>query len=295
MIASAAAALLGKCASIGRIMPALARLACVLGGAFGIALACTVGSRISAQPEFPDRAIKVLVGFSAGGGTDVIARILAQKLSETLSQSVVVENRTGASGLIAAEAAAKAAPDGYTLMMGSQTTLAVAPTLYRKSGLAPAKQFTGIAMAGASPLVLVVHPALPVHSAKEVIAMAKASPGAINFGSGGAGTTPHMAAELFSLLAGIMVLAYRAGSAALRSNPDTGGLYLAWLLAAAVRGLTEAAFRMMSSSWIFLLLAAMGASQATEPSEAYAAPDSGDLLENEPQPEFVPRSSLARW
>ena len=204
-------------------MPASGRLASVLVGALGIALAGVVASKISAQPAFPDRPIKVIVGFSAGGGTDVIARILAQKLSETMSQSVVVENRTGASGLIAAEAVAKAAPDGYTLMMGSQTTLAVAPTLYRKSGLDPAKEFAGIAMAGISPLVLVVNPSLRVHSVNDVIAMAKASPGAINFGSGGAGTTPHMAAELFSLLAGIRMthVAYRGEAPAI--NDLLGG------------------------------------------------------------------------
>ena len=204
-------------------MPASGRLASVLVGALGIALAGVVAGKISAQPAFPDRPIKVVVGFSAGGGTDVIARILAQKLSETLSQSVVVENRTGASGLIAAEAVAKAAPDGYTLMMGSQTTLAVAPTLYRKSGLDPAKEFAGIAMAGISPLVLVVNPSLRVHSVNDVIAMAKASPGAINFGSGGAGTTPHMAAELFSLLAGIRMthVAYRGEAPAI--NDLLGG------------------------------------------------------------------------
>jgi tripartite-type tricarboxylate transporter receptor subunit TctC len=95
-----------------------------------------LGSASPAQtPSFPERPIKMIVGFSAGGGTDVVARILAQKMSDTIGQSVVVENRTGASGLIAAEAVAKSPPDGYTIMMGSQTTLAVAPTLYRSTGL----------------------------------------------------------------------------------------------------------------------------------------------------------------
>ena len=97
--------------------------------AIALALAACIGGKGGAQTsKFPDRPIRMLVGFSAGGGTDVIARILAQKLSETLGQTVVVENRTGASGLIAAEAAAKSVPDGYTLMMGSQTTFAVAPS-----------------------------------------------------------------------------------------------------------------------------------------------------------------------
>jgi tripartite-type tricarboxylate transporter receptor subunit TctC len=193
--------------------------------ALGLAFAaCAAGSESAAQTSsFPDRPIRMIVGFSAGGGTDVIARILAQKLSESLGQSVVVENRTGASGLIAGEAVAKSAPDGYTLMMGSQTTFAVAPTLYRKSTLDPTKDFAGIAMAGISPLVLVVHPSLPAHSVKDVIAMAKARPGAINFGSGGLGTTPHMAAELFSSLAGIKMahVAYRGEAPAI--NDLLGG------------------------------------------------------------------------
>jgi tripartite-type tricarboxylate transporter receptor subunit TctC len=190
---------------------------------FGLALAA-VGSEGAAQTSrFPDRPIRMVVGFSAGGGTDVIARILAQKLSETLGQSVVVENRTGASGLIGGEAVAKSAPDGYTIMMGSQTTFAVAPTLYRKSTLDPAKDFAGVAMAGISPLVLVVHPSLPAHSVHDVIAMARAAPGAVNFGSGGLGTTPHMAAELFSSLAGIKMahVAYRGESPAI--NDLLGG------------------------------------------------------------------------
>ena len=205
-------------------MPGSCRFASSLGAALGLAVAaCAVGSESAAQTPFPDRPIKIVVGFSAGGGTDVIARILAQKLSETLGQSVVVENRTGASGLIAAEAVARAVPDGYTLMMGSQTTLAVAPTLYPKSALDPTRDFAGIAMAGISPLALVVHPSLPAHSVKDVIAMAKAAPGAINFGSGGAGTTPHMAAEFFSLLAGITMthVAYRGEAPAI--NDLLGG------------------------------------------------------------------------
>jgi tripartite-type tricarboxylate transporter receptor subunit TctC len=165
----------------------------------------------------------MLVGFSAGGGTDVVARILAQKMSDSMGQSVIVENRTGASGLIAAEAVAKSSPDGYTLMMGSQTILAVAPTLYRRAGLDPARDFSGIALAGASPMVLVVHPSIAAHSVNDVIAMAKAAPGALNFGSGGLGTTPHMTAELFSSLAGIKMthVAYRGEAPAI--NDLLGG------------------------------------------------------------------------
>jgi tripartite-type tricarboxylate transporter receptor subunit TctC len=171
---------------------------CVL---LGLVLAA--GSATAQTGKFPDKPIKMLVGFSAGGGTDVAARIVALKMSETIGQTVVVENRPGASGLIAAEIVAKAPPDGYTLMMGSQTTLAVAPALYKKETLDPARDFAGVAMGATSPLVLVVHPAVAAQSVKDVIAMAKARPGTVYFGSGGLGTTPHMTGELFSSVAGI--------------------------------------------------------------------------------------------
>jgi tripartite-type tricarboxylate transporter receptor subunit TctC len=175
---------------------------CVL---LGLVLAAGfVAGPATAQPaRYPDKPIKMLVGFSAGGGTDVVARILALKMSESIGQTVVVENRPGASGLIAAEIVAKAPADGYTLMMGSQTTLAVAPTLYKKETLDPARDFAGVALAAVSPLVLVVHPSVSAQSVKDVIAMAKAKPGAVYFGSGGLGTTPHMTGELFSSVAGI--------------------------------------------------------------------------------------------
>jgi tripartite-type tricarboxylate transporter receptor subunit TctC len=184
-------------------------LRCLLGCALATFLSASDGV---AQPgKFPDKPIKMVVGFSAGGGTDVVARILAQKMTEGMGQSVVVENRTGASGMIAGEAVAKSPPDGYTLMMGSQTTLAVAPTLYRKVTLDPARDFAGVAMGAISPLVLVVHPSVAAQSVNDVIAMAKAKPGAVHFGSGGLGTTPHMTGELFQAVAGIKLVhvAYR--------------------------------------------------------------------------------------
>jgi tripartite-type tricarboxylate transporter receptor subunit TctC len=152
---------------------------------------------------YPDRPIKMLVGFGAGGSTDVAARIMAQKMSEILGQTILVENRTGASGMIAAEDVAKSPPDGYTLMMASQTVLAVAPKLYRKVTIDPIKDFTPVAYCGASPLVLVVNPAFPAHTTAEMIAMAKAEPGKIIFGTGGVGTTPHIASEMFQYVAGI--------------------------------------------------------------------------------------------
>jgi tripartite-type tricarboxylate transporter receptor subunit TctC len=191
--------------------------------------------------RYPDRPVKIFVGFAAGGGTDVAARILAQKLTEALGQSVVVENRPGASGMIAAETVAKSAADGYTLMMGSQTTLAVAPALYRKFSIDAARDFAGVAMAGVSPLVLVVHPSVPVQSVKDLIALAKSKPGTINFGSGGLGTTPHMAGELFSIQAGVKMVhvAYRGEAPAI--NDLLGGqLHLIFANLSAVIGNVKA-------------------------------------------------------
>jgi tripartite-type tricarboxylate transporter receptor subunit TctC len=206
--------------------------------AFVLMLAFAVVSVRAQVAGYPDRPIKILVGFGAGGGTDIVARILAPKMSASLGQSVIVENRTGASGLIAAADVAKSAPDGYTLMMGSQTTFAVAPILYRKTvTLDPAKDFAGVTLTGASPLVLVANPAFAAHTVADVIAMAKANPGKINFGTGGVGTTPHMTAELFEYDAGIRMVhvAYR-GEAPAISDTVAGQIPLMFANLSAVMG-----------------------------------------------------------
>ena len=228
-----------KIASEGTTLPRLSGI--LLGLLFGLALATVLPAAEDEAASYPDRPIKIFVGFSAGGGTDVAARILAQKLTETLGQSVVVENRPGASGMIAAETLAKSAGDGYTLMMGTQTTLAVAPALYRKFSIDAARDFAGVAKAGVSPLVLVVHPSVPARSVTDLIALAKASPGTINFGSGGLGTTPHMAGELFSIQAGIKMVhvAYRGEAPAI--NDLLGGqLHLIFANLSAVIGNVKA-------------------------------------------------------
>jgi tripartite-type tricarboxylate transporter receptor subunit TctC len=193
------------------------RPAFVGGLVFAVAISTAMTMGTAAAQGYPDRPIKMVVGFSAGGGTDVIARIVAQAMSAGLHQSVVVENRPGVSGMLADADVARAAPDGYTIMMGSQTTLAVAPTLYRKFAIDAARDFAGVARAGASPLALVVNPSFPAHSVRELIALAKSKPGKLNFASGGVGTTPHMAGELFAQLAGIKLvhIAYRGEAPAL--------------------------------------------------------------------------------
>jgi tripartite-type tricarboxylate transporter receptor subunit TctC len=210
-----------------------------LRSALGLVLALSFGApaTLAQTGQYPDRPIKVLVGFSAGGGTDVAARILAQKMTDPLGQTVVVENRPGVSGMIAGEAVAKAPADGYTLMVGSQTTFAVAPLLYRKVAIDPPRDFAGIALAGISPLVLVVHPSVKAQSVKDLIALVKAERGTINFGSGGLGTTPHMAGELFAITAGIKMqhVAYRGEAPAI--NDLLGGqLHLIFANLSAVIG-----------------------------------------------------------
>jgi len=152
--------------------------------------------------EYPVRAIRMLVPFPAGGGSDTIARVTAQKLSLALGQQVVVDNRAGASGNIAAEIAAKAAPDGYTLMFAN-SSIAISPAVYQKLAFDPVKDFLPISMVSSYPFALVVHPSLPATSVKELVALGKAKPGALTYSSAGAGTMSHLAMELFSLRTGI--------------------------------------------------------------------------------------------
>jgi len=138
-------------------------MAAILRVVLTLALILFTGIVSAQNAAYPNRPMKMLVGFAAGGGTDVAARVIAQKMSEILGLNIVVENRTGASGLIAAQDLAKSDPDGYTLMMGSQTTCAVAPALYHKVTVDPVKDFSGVALTGASPLVLIVNPAFAAH------------------------------------------------------------------------------------------------------------------------------------
>jgi len=151
-------------------------------------------------PAYPTKTIRIVVPFPPGGISDVMARVLAQKFSESWGQSAVVENRTGAGGNIGAEAVAKAPPDGYTLLLGAIGTHAVNVSLFSKIGYDPVRDFAPIALILKSDNLLVVHPSLPVKTVKEMIALAKAKPGQLTYASAGAGTAGHLAGELFKLL-----------------------------------------------------------------------------------------------
>ena len=155
-----------------------------------------------AQSSFPSKPIRIIVGTPPGGANDTVARILASRM-DGLGQTVIVENRPGASQMIAAEMVAKAPADGTMLLIASQTILAVVPIINKVTSFDPLKDFAAVALVGSTPLVLVVNPAVLANSVKELIAIGKARPGELNFGSGGVGTTPHMAGELFAMMSGI--------------------------------------------------------------------------------------------
>ncbi|HLH94484.1 MAG TPA: tripartite tricarboxylate transporter substrate binding protein [Xanthobacteraceae bacterium] len=152
---------------------------------------------------YPTRPVMLVSPFPPGGSVSLVARIVADKMSETLGQSIVVENRGGAGGTIGARYVARSAPDGYTLLLGYTGTLAIGPTLYANAGFDPRRDFAPIGEIGSAPLMAVAHPSLPVHSIAELIAYAKANPGKVNFGSAGIGTVGQLAGELMNTMAGI--------------------------------------------------------------------------------------------
>jgi tripartite-type tricarboxylate transporter receptor subunit TctC len=149
-----------------------------------------------AQSDYPNRPIKLIVGFAPGGSTDIVARIVAQKLSERLGQSVVVDNRAGAGGTIGADVTAKAPPDGYTLTLGTTSTHAIAAGAYSKLPYDPVKDFTPISLVAITPYLLVVNPQVPVKTLAEFVTLAKANPGKMNYASAGSGTATHLAMEM---------------------------------------------------------------------------------------------------
>ena len=158
-----------------------------------------------AQPAFPAKPIRLIVGFAPGGGTDIVARAIAPKMSEILGQGVIVENRSGAAGTIGADLVAKSAPDGYTLLVGHSNSNAIAPFVLTTVPYNPATDFTPITYLGYVPNVLVVKSSLPVNSVAQLISLAKANPGQMTYGSSGIGSTQHLAGALFSKIAGIQM------------------------------------------------------------------------------------------
>ncbi|HUQ76377.1 MAG TPA: tripartite tricarboxylate transporter substrate binding protein [Burkholderiales bacterium] len=169
------------------------------------ALVAAIAGTASAQ-GYPNKPVRMIVGFPPGGGTDIVARVIGQKLSEWWGQAVAVENRPGATGTIGADAVAKSSPDGYTLIMGHVNSHGIAPNLFAKLSYDPIKDFAAVSYVGYVPNVLAVHPSVPAKSVKELIALAKSKPGELNYASSGNGSTQHLAGEMFKQLTGVDIV-----------------------------------------------------------------------------------------
>ena len=171
----------------------------------------------SAAQSYPAKPVRLIVPFAAGGGTDLVARTLAQRLTESLGHTFVVENRGGAGGVIGAEVVAKSAPDGYTLMMGSPGPLTINPNMNAKMPYDAQRDFAPVSLATISPFVLTVHPSLPVKNLKEFIALARSQPGKLNYGTSGNGSVAHLSTEYLKVLAKIDLVhvPYKGSSLAL--------------------------------------------------------------------------------
>ena len=190
----------------------LRRVACAI-----VAASFALAAPLAPAQAYPAKPVRIVVGAAAGGPLDLVARLTAQKLTEAFEQQFVIENRAGAGGTIAGEHVARAAPDGYTLYMGSAATLCIAPALYPKLGYDSVKDFAPISVVAATSFVLVVHVSVPARSVKEFVALAKAKPAQLRFGSAGSGSATHLAAELFRSMATIDVVhvPYKGGSQAI--------------------------------------------------------------------------------
>ncbi len=210
-----------------------------------------------AAQQYPTKPIRLLVGFPPGGGTDIVARILAPKLTAAWHQQIVIDNRTGATGTIAAGVVARATPDGYTLLMGHASTNTIAPALYAKLPFDPQRDFTPVTLAGSVPHLVSVHPSVPARSIKELIALAKASPGQWTTPSSGHGSMSHIAGEVFKHTtgtnfthvpykgAGLSVQDLIAGQ--VKVSFDTTAAVMPFVKSGKLRALAAAAPRRLSS------------------------------------------------
>lgn len=197
----------------------------------GILLCCPADAwaQDKSAAAYPSRPIRIIVPFTPGAGTDIVGRAIAQALTEAWHQSLVVDNRPGAGGTIAGDLVAKANPDGYTLMLGNVSTLAIARSLYPKLPYDPLRDFAPITLITTSENVVVVHPSVRVSSVKELIARAKTNPGKLNYGSSGSGTTSHLGGAMFASMAGVeMTHVPYKGSGPMLTDLLAGQLQLAF-------------------------------------------------------------------
>ena len=179
-----------------------------MNAAFALTMAALFG--VAATPsraqEYPTKPIRMVVPFAPGGPNDVLGRIVAQKISTQIGQQIVIDNRSGAGGATGTAAVSAASPDGYTLLFSGTSSLAINPSLYKGLAYDPVRDFAPVSLAGTAPSLLVIHPSVPAKSIKELIAIARASPGRLNFASGGVGGSPHLAGELLKSIARIDIV-----------------------------------------------------------------------------------------
>jgi tripartite-type tricarboxylate transporter receptor subunit TctC len=234
-----------------------------------IVLAALAPSPVLAQATYPNKPVRLVVPFPAGGTTDLLARAAAQKLSEAWGQQVIVDNRPGAAGNIGAELVSKAAPDGYTLLMGTVGTHAINPSLYAKMPYDHVKDFAPVILVAGVPNVLVVNPGLPVNSVTELIAYAKANPGKLNFASSGSGTSIHLSGELFKTMTGVQMthVPYKGSAPALT---DLMG------------GQVQLMFDNLPSSLAFIKAGKLRALGVTSAARAAALPDTPTVADTVP-------------
>jgi tripartite-type tricarboxylate transporter receptor subunit TctC len=230
-----------------------------------------------AAAQYPERAVRVLVGYPPGGGTDLVARLVAQPLSERWKQPVVVENRPGANAIIATEAVVKSKPDGYTLLMAYATELALNPATHKALPYDPVRDLAPIAQLASAPLVLAVHPSLPAQNVRDLVALAKAKPGSLSYSSSGTGSVHHFAGELFKLRSGadMVHVPYKG------SGPAT---------ADAVSGQVQVTFASVASVLRFVQAGRLRALAVTSRARSRELPDTPTAIES-----GVPDVELTSW
>jgi tripartite-type tricarboxylate transporter receptor subunit TctC len=182
-----------------------------------VGLSATLALTPGAAQSYPSKPIRLIVPFPPGGPNDILGRVVAQKLTEQLGYQVVIDNRGGAGGIIGAELGARAAPDGYTLLLGGTASMSINPGLHKTLPYDPIKDFSAVSLVGTAPSMLIAHPTVPIRTVKDLIKLAKAKPGQLNFASAGIGTPPHLAGELFKSMAGVDMVhvPYKGGGPAL--------------------------------------------------------------------------------
>lgn len=245
-------------------------------GACALAAGMVASSAAGAAEAYPSKPIRFVVPAAAGGPTEIVTRLLAERMTQSMGVSVIVEAKPGAGGNIGADAVAKSAPDGYTILMGTIGTNAINQTLYKSMPFQPLKDFTAVTQVVSYPLVVVVNPKLPIYSVADLIAYARANPGKLNRASGGSGTSMHMSGELFNEMAGVQM----------QHIPYKGSLPA---LTDVIGGQADLAFDSLVIAQPLIKAGKLRAIAVTGPKRSPAAPDIPTVAET------VPGYAMTSW